>query len=159
MINSMYKALCIAREAHKGQVDKSGKDYINHPIKVSAFTHELCVHNNKSEEFTIKAMIVALLHDVVEDTDTTLEDLKPYFSEDVITALSYMTHKKETPYMNYVRNIVNNEIATYVKLSDLRHNMDLSRLDVITDKDRDRVENKYKPAYKLLVNHSGIKVF
>lgn len=156
MINSMYKALCIAREAHKGQVDKSGKDYINHPIKVSAFTYELCVYNHKSEEFTTKAMIVALLHDVIEDTDTDIEDLIPYFSEDVIDAIAHITHEKNTSYMTYIEGVSSSELATYVKLSDLRHNMDLSRLDIVTDRDMERLEKRYKPAYNYLITKYGI---
>ena len=94
--------------------------------------------------------IVALLHDVIEDTDTTLDDLKALgFSEAVLDAIALMTHDDEVPYMDYVAAIKKNPIARAVKLADLRHNSDMTRLDTVTPWDIARAE-KYKKAIALL---------
>ena len=136
------KALKISFEAHKNQVDKSGIPYVYHPFHIA--------EQMKDEDTTI----VALLHDVVEDADITLEQLRSIgFSDAVIEAIALMTHDKSVPYMDYVRNIAKNDIARAVKLEDLRHNSDLSRLDKVTEKDVMRAE-KYKEAIDIL---SGIK--
>ena len=96
------------------------------------------------------SVAVALLHDVVEDTDWTLEQLKAEgFSDSVIMALSYMTHDDNVPYMEYVMKIAENPIATKVKLADLAHNSDLSRLDNVDGKSRKRAE-KYNSAINFL---------
>ncbi len=136
------KALKISFEAHKNQVDKSGIPYVYHPFHIA--------EQMKDEDTTI----VALLHDVVEDAGITLEQLRSIgFSDAVIEAIALMTHDKSVPYMDYVRNIAKNDIARAVKLEDLRHNSDLSRLDKVTEKDVARAE-KYKEAIDIL---SGIK--
>ena len=94
--------------------------------------------------------MVALLHDVVEDTDYTLDDLRNMgFPERIIEALSYMTHDDAVPYLDYVARIKENPIATAVKLADLRHNSDITRLNEVTKADLERVE-KYKKAIALL---------
>ncbi len=132
------KALKICFEAHKNQLDKSGMPYVFHPFHLA--------EQMKDEKTTI----VALLHDVAEDTDYTLKDLSDMgFSKDVTDALSLLTHDEMVPYMDYVRLIKNNPIAKAVKLADLRHNSDLSRLDEITDKALERKE-KYAKAIALL---------
>ena len=129
------KALRIAFDAHKKQVDKSGLPYVYHPFEVaSAVTgeYETCV---------------ALLHDVVEDTEITLEDLSKESSREIIDTLRLLTHDEKVPYFDYVRAIRNNAIAKAVKLADLQHNSNLARLDTVTEKDLKRVE-KYKKADK-----------
>lgn len=132
------KAMKIAFDAHKNQVDKNGIPYIYHPIHLA---------ERMSTEYEI---CVALLHDAVEDTDITFEDLiKAGFPDEVITALKLMTHDKNVPYMEYVEKIRNNSIAKTVKLADLRHNSDLTRLDCVTEKDWDR-KMKYNQAIRLL---------
>lgn len=132
------KALKLSFEAHKNQIDKSGVPYVYHPFHLA--------EQMIDEDTTI----VALLHDVVEDTYYTLDDLSSMgFSDEIIEAISLMTHDKNIPYMDYVAQIAKNPIAKAVKLADLRHNSDLSRLDIITDKDLKRVE-KYKKAIALL---------
>ena len=132
------KALKLCFEAHKEQVDKSGMPYVFHPFHLA-------------EQMTDEATtVVALLHDVVEDTATTFEDLeKQGFSDEIINALKLLTHDKGVPYMDYVAEIKTNRIATVVKLADLRHNSDLTRLDVIDEKALNRKE-KYEKAIKLL---------
>ena len=142
-INYIQKAQEIAAKAHKGQVDKSGKDYINHPRRVA----ERLL--NEPED----VQVVAWLHDVVEDTDVTMEELEKIFNKNVIDALKLLTHNKSVPYMEYVEKISYNEKAKKVKMSDLIDNMNLSRLDMknITNEDLDRVE-KYLKAYRFLLN-------
>lgn len=132
------KAMKIAYNAHKDQTDKNGIPYIYHPIHLA---------EQMDDENTI---CVALLHDVVEDTDITLEELKSEgFHDEVIAALKLLTHDDKVPYMEYVRAVKTNAIATKVKLADLRHNSDLTRLDVVDEKAMKRAE-KYKEAIKLL---------
>lgn len=134
------KAILIAYKAHKDQLDKSGMPYILHPFHLA--------EQMKDEKTTI----IALLHDTIEDTDVTFDDLlKEGFEEDIITSLKLLTHEKYIPYMEYIKKIKSDKNATEVKKADLKHNSDLSRLSVITEKDLQRVE-KYKKALKILEN-------
>lgn len=123
--------------AHFFQKDKGGKWYIFHPIHVSM---------NVSG---YKEKIVALLHDVVEDSNYTFSDLERYFNKDVMDALKLITKDKNIDYFDYLSNIKNNEISRKVKLEDLRHNIQEKRLKVITEKDILRI-NKYKEAINFL---------
>ena len=132
------QALDLCFKAHKDQKDKTGLPYIYHPLHLAY---------NVESEYEI---VTALLHDVVEDTNYTFEDLLQMgFPSEVVEALTYLTHDKDVPYIDYVKNIKNNELARTVKLADLRHNSDLSRLDVISEKDRER-QKKYLDAIQLL---------
>ena len=135
------KAMKIAFEAHKNQSDKNGIPYIYHPVHLA-------------EQMDCEDSIcVALLHDVVEDTSMTFEELQAEgFSKEVIEALKLLTHDDAVPYMEYVKEIKKNPIATKVKLADLRHNSDLTRLDEVNEKALKRVE-KYKDAIKILENN------
>jgi (p)ppGpp synthase/HD superfamily hydrolase len=132
------EAMKLCFEAHKGQTDKSGIPYVFHPFHVA---------EQMPDENTT---IVALLHDVIEDTSFTLQDLRDLgFDQDVLDALALMTHDKNVPYMDYVAKIKDNDIARTVKLADLRHNSDLSRLDTVTDRDWERLA-RYAAAIRLL---------
>lgn len=132
------KALRLSFEAHKDQLDKSGMPYVYHPFHLA--------EQMDSEE----TVIVALLHDVVEDTDYSIQDIAAMgFSKAVIDALTLMTHDKAVPYPEYVAKIKTNPIATAVKLADLRHNSDLSRLETVDDAALRRVQ-EYKTAIALL---------
>lgn len=134
------KALKFMFEKHKEQCDKSGVPYVFHPFMVA---------NSMDDE---DSTIVALLHDVLEDTDTSVEEIRNFgFSENVIEALMYLTHDKNVDYMDYIRNILNNDIAVKVKISDIIHNSDRSRLNNLTEKDTLRYE-KYKKALAILEN-------
>ena len=132
------KAMKLCYEAHKDQVDKSGLPYVFHPAHVA-------------EQMTDEATtIVALLHDVVEDTDYTLEDLAAEgFEKEILEAVALMTHEDDVPYLDYVAKLKNNPIARAVKLADLAHNSDLSRIGEIDEETRKRLE-KYKKAIALL---------
>lgn len=128
--------LCFA--AHKEQTDKSGIPYVFHPFHLA--------EQMQSEE----TIVAALLHDVVEDTDYTLQDLAAMgFDPVVIDALALLTHDDATAYMDYVRAIKENPIARAVKIADLKHNSDLSRLDAVDEKALQRAE-KYRQALALL---------
>jgi len=132
------KALKLCFEAHKEQTDKSGIPYVFHPFHLA--------EQMTTEETTV----VALLHDVVEDSDYTLEDLVAMgFGKAVCDAIALLTHDVAVDYMDYVRAIKSNPTARAVKLADLRHNSDLSRLDIIDQRALKRQE-KYLKAIALL---------
>ena len=141
MINTKLtrKAMIIAYNAHKNQVDKSGVPYIYHPIHVAEQmdTEEECV--------------VALLHDVVEDTDVTFEQLESEFPSEIIDILKLLTKTKDIDYYEYINKIKENAVARKAKIADIKHNLDRSRIDVITDKDIKR-EEKYKKALSILMS-------
>ena len=131
-------ALAIARKAHAGQVDKAGVDYIQHPLYVA------------SQVKTEQEKAIALLHDVLEDSDITVADLLAYgLSNKVVTAVQTLTKKKGQSYQEYLEKVKSNKLARDVKLADLKHNSDLSRLKSVSDTDRERVE-KYKNAIRYL---------
>ena len=131
-------ALKLCFEAHKEQTDKGGMPYVFHPFHLA--------EQMETEETTI----VALLHDLVEDTDYTIENLISMgFDKEVIEAIALMTHAENVDYMDYVRMIKENPIAKAVKLADLRHNSDLTRLDVVDEKSLTRRE-KYLKAIQFL---------
>ena len=133
------KAMMICFEVHKNQKDKSGMPYVFHPFHLA------------EQMETEEEICTALLHDVAEDSDYTIEDLaKEGFSEEIIEALGLLTHEKSVPYMDYIAALKENPIARKVKLADLAHNSDIGRLDVVTEKDLKRLE-KYQKARKLLL--------
>lgn len=111
------KAIDIAYSAHKNQRDKAGRPYFLHPVVVASQME------NESE------VCVALLHDVIEDSDITLSELEAVFPEEITQAVGVLTHKEGTDYFDYIREIKRNPIARKVKLADLEHNMDITRLD------------------------------
>ncbi len=134
-----YKlALKIATKAHEGQFDKAGNHYIEHPVFVAS------LFENEDEKIT------ALLHDVIEDTDITIEDLKLYgFNEMILEALELLNHNKRENYYDYIEKIKANKLATKIKLGDLKHNSDLGRIKNPTEKDIKRIE-KYSKATNML---------
>lgn len=132
-----------AAKAHQKQKRRSGEPYIIHPIAVATILA-------KELEMTDNTVIAAFLHDVVEDTDHTIEEIASMgFGGAVVQALTLLTHDDGVDYMAYVRAIKENPIAKAVKLADLRHNSDLSRLDVVDEKALER-HKKYQEALALL---------
>ena len=125
-------------DAHKEQKDKSNLPYVFHPFMVAKdFKDEDCC-------------VVALLHDVIEDSDYTLEDLKQAgFSPKQLEALQLLTHSDDEDYFDYILRIKTNPIAKKVKLADLKHNSDLDRFDVISGEVLIR-HAKYVKARKML---------
>ena len=132
------KAMRIAYEAHAGQFDKCGVPYVFHPLHVA------------EQMTTEKTCCAALLHDVLEDTSMTVEDLRAAgMPVDVVFAVQLLTHDPAVDYMDYVRGIRPNAIAKAVKLADLAHNSDLSRLERVTGDDLER-NRKYAEARAIL---------
>ena len=141
IIQKTKRAIKLCFKAHEGQFDKGGLPYAHHPLHLA--------EQMDDEDSTI----VALLHDVVEDTEYTLNDIKDMsFGDAVVEALALLTHDLSVPYFEYVKSIVSNPIAKKVKLADLRHNSDITRLNhEPTAKDRERLD-KYRLAKIILEN-------
>jgi (p)ppGpp synthase/HD superfamily hydrolase len=135
----LERAIEIAVEAHKGQIDKGGSPYILHPLRVMMSV------NGESEK------IVAVLHDVVEDSDWTFDGLlEEGFCIEVIEALKSVTKESEDEdYELFIQRAMQNPIGCKVKIADLRDNLDVTRISDITEKDVKRIK-KYKKALKLL---------
>ena len=135
----------IAYKQHEGQLDKAGLPYIFHPYHLA--------EQMGNDEY---AICVALLHDVVEDTDMTLEELASQgFPAEIIYALKCLTHEEGVPYLGrYIERIKENPLARKVKLADLKHNSDLSRLSPTKNQDeqkrREKRIQKYAKAIELL---------
>ena len=138
---TLERAIEIAVQAHKGQIDKYGQPYIAHVLRV------MSAGKNDNEK------IVGVLHDVVEDTDWTFEKLAAEgFSKDVIDAIRCVTKtSEEEKYEAFVERTKTNSLSIKVKLNDLMDNMDVRRMPVVTEKDVPRL-NKYLKAYKELSN-------
>ncbi len=143
------KLTCIAMktayDAHHGQTDKNGVPYIFHPYHIA---------EQMTDEYTVCA---ALLHDVAEDTDITINELEKIFPNEITEALKLLTHDKNTDYFEYVGKISKNPIAKAVKIADLNHNSDMSRY--IDDNQKNAPENlqrleKYRKALDILINNS-----
>lgn len=127
----------LAFRAHEGQLGKDGLPYVCHPLHVA---------EQMDDEVST---CVALLHDVVEDTDVTLADLMAAgMSTEVCEAVDLLTHRRDQPYADYVRAVAKNDVARRVKLADVEHNMDESRLDAASD-DEGRVRRRAKYATAL----------
>ena len=138
---TLERAIEIAIKAHKGQLDRSGKPYIGHVLRVMSL-------GNSEEE-----KIVGMLHDLFEDTEITAEDLiNEGFSSEIIAAIDLLT-KEETDndYISYIKKIKSNYLAKQVKLNDLTDNMNIKRLERLTNDDLERL-NKYLSAYHELTN-------
>lgn len=147
-MSSLNRAIQIATEAHKGQYDKAGNDYIGHPLRV--------MEMGKTEN----EKIVGVLHDVVEDTDWTFEALAAEgFSEEVIAALRCVTKLSENEnYDDFIERVKKNPLAVAVKINDLSDNMDIRRLPYLSDKDVKRLK-KYLKAYKRLVGEPVYSIY
>jgi (p)ppGpp synthase/HD superfamily hydrolase len=137
--NLLEKALVIATKAHEGQKDKAGSPYILHPIRVS----NRCL--------TDEEKIVALLHDVIEDTNVSASDLLASgFPRNIVEAVLSVTRNEGESYEDFVIRSKQNPIGRQVKLHDLEDNMDITRFNQLTEKDLVRL-NKYLKAYRSLI--------
>ena len=136
----LEKAIKIATEVHAGQTDKSGQPYILHCLRVM------------NAGITIDEKIVGVLHDVVEDTNITLESLKEQgFNSKIISALDCITKRKNENYNDFIGRVLKNSLATKVKLNDLQDNLDIKRLIKVNVDDLQRL-NKYLSAYQKISN-------
>lgn len=147
-MSTLQRAIEIATHAHKGQFDKSGNDYIGHPLRV--------MEMGKTEE----EKIVGVLHDVVEDTEWTFEALAAEgFSEEVINALRCVTKiSGNENYDAFIERVKKNPLAVAVKINDLTDNMDIRRLPYLSDKDIKRLK-KYLKAYKKLIGEPVYSIY
>lgn len=147
-MSTLERAIQIATEAHKGQLDKAGREYIGHPIRVMKM--------GKTED----EKIVGVLHDVIEDTDWTFERLEADgFSPEVIAALRCVTKTSENEnYDDFIDRVKKNPLAVAVKINDLTDNMDIRRLPYLSDKDVKRLK-KYLKAYKRLTGEPVYSVY
>ena len=135
------EALELVKIAFAGKTDKGGKPYIGHLLRV-----QKTVAENGGDE---QQQTIALLHDIIEDTDYTKDDLLKIFPSEIVIAVEILTKKKGQDYSDYLCEIMTNEDAVFVKLADLKDNMDLTRLSVLIEKDIERVK-KYHSAFLLL---------
>lgn len=147
-MSTLERAIEIATEAHKGQYDKAGNDYIGHPLRVMDMGR------------TEKEKIVGVLHDVVEDTEWTFAQLAAEgFSQEVIDALQCVTKLSENEnYDDFIERVKKNPLATAVKINDLSDNMDIRRLPYLSDKDVKRLK-KYLKAYKKLIGEPVYSIY
>lgn len=147
-MSTLERAIEIAAEGHKGQVDKAGNEYIGHPLRVMEMGK------------TLEEKIVGVLHDVVEDTDWTFERLEAEgFAPEIIAALRCVTKTSENEnYDDFIERVKKNALATAVKINDLTDNMDIRRLPYLSDKDVKRLK-KYLKAYKRLTGEPVYSVF
>ena len=138
----MFKelALQIAQKAHAGQVDKAGKDYILHPMTVASYMD------------TDTEKTIAYLHDVLEDTDVTVDALREIFPNEIVDTLITLTHRKDESYFEYIQRVSKSKLAKKIKVADLLHNLDITRIKEPTKQDYERLE-KYKKAILYLTTH------
>lgn len=126
---TLEDAIQLAAEAHRGQRDRNGQPYVLHVLRVM-------LRVTTEDERT-----AAVLHDLVEDTPHTLDDLRTLgFSEEVVRAVDCLTHRDGEPYDAYVERAASDPIARTVKLADLEDNLDLRRLDTISERDVPRLQ-------------------
>ena len=147
-MSTLQRAIEIATEAHQGQLDKAGRDYIGHPLRV--------MEMGKTEN----EKIVGVLHDVIEDSDWTFEKLaEKGFSDEVIAAIKCVTKTSENEnYDDFIDRVKKNPLAAAVKINDLTDNMDIRRLPYLSDKDVKRLK-KYLKAYKRLTGEPVYSVY
>lgn len=147
-MSTLRRAIEIATEAHRGQKDKAGNDYIEHPLRVMEAGR------------TMEEKITGVLHDVVEDSDWTFSMLEAEgFSKEIVDALRCVTKLSESePYDKLITRIKKNPLAVAVKLNDLSDNMDIRRLPYLSDKDVKRLK-KYLKAYKQLSDEPTYSVY
>lgn len=139
-MSDLDHAIAIAIKAHAGQVDKAGQPYVLHPLRV------MLKFQSEDER------IVAVMHDVVEDSEVTFYNLnKEGFSDKVVEAIECLTKRKNEDYESFIMRVSKNSIAKKIKIEDIRDNLDLTRLHKITEKDLQRIE-KYHRALQLLTN-------
>jgi GTP pyrophosphokinase len=143
-MNRLERALAVALDAYEGQEDKAGAAYIRHPLRV--------MHAMETDD----ERIVALLHDVVEDSPYTLADIEAEFGKEIREAVDALTHRKQQDesYQEFVSRCEANSLARRVKLADIEDNMDLTRLDELTEDILERQE-KYHKAHQRLTEASS----
>jgi (p)ppGpp synthase/HD superfamily hydrolase len=142
-MSTLTKAIVLAAKNHEGQKDKAGNPYIFHPIRLML------------KGITEDEQIVAVLHDTIEDTELTLDDLRNEgFSSEIVEAVDSLSRRKNETYEEFIYRIKKNPLARRVKVYDLQDNMNLSRIKKPTVKDRDRLK-KYSKALDVLLGYDS----
>ncbi|MCW8901493.1 MAG: GTP pyrophosphokinase [Gammaproteobacteria bacterium] len=137
-MSSVDKAIEIAVHAHSGQLDKAGKPYILHPLRI------MLKFQNELEQIT------AVLHDVIEDSELSIKDLESHgFHASVLRAIDCLTKRYNEEYIDFIVRVSADDLATKIKIADLKDNMELTRLPSVEDEDLLRVQ-KYKKALNIL---------
>jgi|TARA_B100000315_G_scaffold204325_1_gene197664 (p)ppGpp synthase/HD superfamily hydrolase len=138
---TLQDAIALATKYHESQTDKAGKPYISHPLRVM---EKMMLEDEK---------IVAVLHDIVEDTSITLKDLKDMgYPSYIVNSIDCLSKREGESYDQFVKRTMTDTAACLVKLADIEDNMDLSRLKTVTEKDKARLK-KYKMFYVKIKNH------
>ena len=144
-MSSIEKALIIAANAHTGQIQRNGEPYSLHPLRIML------------QMETIPEKIAAILHDVIEDSDITLEMLqKEGFSDDVLKTVDLLTHYEKDSYEEYIERLKSFPMARHIKIADLNDNMKIQRLKKVGEKDFQRLE-KYHKHWKILIQEENEK--
>lgn len=140
-MSTLARAIALAAQYHEGQTDKGGRPYIFHPLRLML------------KALTEDEQIVAVLHDTIEDTDLTLDDLRrDGFSSEIVEAVDRLSRRDDETYHEFILRIKENRLAARVKILDIQDNMDLTRIKKPSDKDRKRLE-KYSRALDTLLSH------
>lgn len=157
-LNELFKnAKILAKDYHKGQLDKGGHPYIKH-LKETCNNVNSILSDHKSDLY-IKCRIVAILHDILEDTKCTEDILSSLgFTKEIVEAIKSVTRKKNESYDNFITRASENKIGKIVKACDLKSNMDLTRLNSLTNKDIERIK-KYFYSYKFLMDEISFWVY
>lgn len=159
-LNKQYEtAKALAIQYHDGQVDAGGEPYINHLMFVSEKAMEQNDDDhwgyNETDVIRLKASIVGLLHDILEDTDCTVDVLKEHaLDDDIIEAVQTMSHQQGETYFEYLCRVEQNPISKMVKIADLEHNMDVRRLKKFGEYEKKRIQ-KYWASWKYLKGELG----
>ena len=141
-MNIIEKSLEIALKAYAGQTDKAGKTYILHPLRLMA------------QMETEEEMSVALLHDVIEDSDITAEDLlNSGIPPGVVNAVQSLTKTKGESYEEFIERVLKNKLATKIKKSDIEDNINILRLNSVNEKDLQRIA-RYHRAWQQIIKSS-----
>lgn len=160
MDSIIVKAMDFATHAHKGQVDKIGEPYINHPKNVSMILLTSPAFHNLSTEDKTTALASAWLHDVVEDTDYAVEDLQEAgFSNEIIKTVQLLTYDKSHLREDYYKKILTSEIARAVKVADVVHNSMLERLTKLPEESQKRMLIKYTKTIQAIVRPDELDWF
>ena len=136
-MNDLERAIDIAVDAYAGQTDKAGETYIRHPLRVMQAMS------------TDRERVVALLHDIVEDSEYTLDEIEQEFSAEVRDAVDALTKREGEPYQEFVERAGEIPTARRVKIADIEDNMDLTRLDEVSESSLER-QRKYHRAWSHL---------
>jgi len=140
-MSTLARAIALAAQYHEGQTDKGGRPYVFHPLRLML------------KALTEPEQIAAVLHDTIEDTDLTLDDLrKEGFSDEIVEAIDRLSRREDETYHEFILRIKENRLAARVKILDLQDNMDLTRIKKPSEKDQKRLL-KYSQALDTLLSH------